>query len=86
MNETRAVIEAYFRAFNADDTAAMLDCLAEDVAHQLHAHDALAAHARDELGISEVVVARPLLAAEPKRLSCGRQSISVCYQNAFWRR
>ena len=37
--------------------------LAEDVAHQLHAHDALAAHARDELGISEVVVARPMLAA-----------------------
>ena len=37
--------------------------LAEEVARQLHAHDALAAHARDELGISEVVVARPLLAA-----------------------
>ena len=37
--------------------------LAEEVAHQLHAHDALAAHARDELGISEVVVARPMLAA-----------------------
>ena len=37
--------------------------LAVEVAHQLHAHDALAAHARDELGISEVVVARPLLAA-----------------------
>ena len=37
--------------------------LAEKVARQLHAHDALGAHARDELGISEVVVARPLLAA-----------------------
>ncbi len=37
--------------------------LADEVALQLHAHDALAAHARDELGISEVVVARPLLAA-----------------------
>ena len=37
--------------------------IAEEVARQLHAHDALAAHARDELGISEVVVARPLLAA-----------------------
>ncbi|GGA95829.1 ketosteroid isomerase-related protein [Allosediminivita pacifica] len=36
MNETRAVIEAYFRAFNADDTAAMLDCLAEDVAHHVN--------------------------------------------------
>ena len=37
--------------------------LAEEVARQLHVHDALGAHARDELGISEVVVARPLLAA-----------------------
>jgi len=37
--------------------------LAQQVARQLHAHDALGAHARDELGISEVVVARPLLAA-----------------------
>ena len=37
--------------------------LAQEVAGQLHAHDALGAHARDELGISEIVVARPLLAA-----------------------
>ena len=36
MNETRAVIEAYFRAFNADDKAAMLGCLAEDVAHHVN--------------------------------------------------
>ena len=36
MNETREVIEAYFKAFNADDTAAMLDCLAEDVAHHVN--------------------------------------------------
>ncbi|MDE3216587.1 MAG: VIT1/CCC1 transporter family protein, partial [Gemmatimonadota bacterium] len=33
--------------------------LARRVAEQLMAHDALAAHARDELGISEVVAARP---------------------------
>jgi VIT1/CCC1 family predicted Fe2+/Mn2+ transporter len=37
--------------------------LAEQVADQLHAHDALAAHARDELGITEQLRARPLQAA-----------------------
>lgn len=37
--------------------------LAKKVAVQLTAHDALAAHARDELGISEVLSARPLQAA-----------------------
>src|SRR5579864_4416789 len=37
--------------------------LAKQVAHQLMAHDALAAHARDELGISETLRARPIQAA-----------------------
>jgi VIT1/CCC1 family predicted Fe2+/Mn2+ transporter len=37
--------------------------LAEEVATQLMAHDALAAHARDELGLSELTLARPLQAA-----------------------
>ncbi|HEX8725537.1 MAG TPA: VIT family protein [Gemmatimonadaceae bacterium] len=37
--------------------------LARQVADQLMAHDALAAHARDELGISEVVTAKPIQAA-----------------------
>ncbi|MBU6484633.1 MAG: VIT family protein [Betaproteobacteria bacterium] len=37
--------------------------LAEQVAVQLMAHDALGAHARDELGISEVLSARPVQAA-----------------------
>jgi len=37
--------------------------LARRVAAQLMAHDALDAHARDELGISEISVARPLQAA-----------------------
>ena len=37
--------------------------LAAEVAHQLMAHDALAAHARDELGLSTVARARPLQAA-----------------------
>jgi len=37
--------------------------LARTVADQLMVHDALGAHARDELGISEVVAARPIQAA-----------------------
>jgi vacuolar iron transporter family protein len=37
--------------------------LAREVAAQLMAHDALAAHARDELGLTEVHRARPLQAA-----------------------
>ena len=37
--------------------------LADKVAEQLMAHDALAAHARDELGISEITTARPVQAA-----------------------
>lgn len=37
--------------------------LAKQVADQLMAHDALAAHARDELGISEITTARPVQAA-----------------------
>ena len=37
--------------------------LAKQVARQLMAHDALGAHARDELGISETLSARPVQAA-----------------------
>lgn len=37
--------------------------LARQVAEQLMAKDALAAHARDELGISEIMTARPIQAA-----------------------
>jgi vacuolar iron transporter family protein len=36
---------------------------AKEVAHQLMAKDSLAAHARDELGFSEVTAARPIQAA-----------------------
>ena len=39
------------------------DALAKQVAEQLMAHDAIGAHARDELGISEITTARPLQAA-----------------------
>ena len=37
--------------------------LADEVAGQLMAHDALGAHARDELGLSDTTAARPLQAA-----------------------
>jgi VIT1/CCC1 family predicted Fe2+/Mn2+ transporter len=37
--------------------------LAKQVAEQLMAHDALGAHSRDELGISETLMARPIQAA-----------------------
>lgn len=37
--------------------------LARSVAQQLMAHDALGAHARDELGMSDMLAARPLQAA-----------------------
>ena len=37
--------------------------LAEEVARELTRHDALAAHARDELGITEIASARPVQAA-----------------------
>jgi len=37
--------------------------LATQVAHQLMAHDALSAHARDDIGISDALAARPLQAA-----------------------
>jgi VIT1/CCC1 family predicted Fe2+/Mn2+ transporter len=43
--------------------------LARQVADQLMAHDSLAAHARDELGITEITTARPLQAAMASALS-----------------
>jgi VIT1/CCC1 family predicted Fe2+/Mn2+ transporter len=55
--------------FERDELAAIyvargLDAsLAQEVADQLMAHDALGAHARDELGFSHVLVARPVQAA-----------------------
>ncbi|HET7607746.1 MAG TPA: VIT family protein [Gammaproteobacteria bacterium] len=47
--------------------------LAQRVADELMAHDALGAHARDELGITDLSVARPLQAACASALSfaCG---------------
>lgn len=54
--ETRELTDIYIeRGLEAD--------LAREVARQLMAHDALAAHARDELGLSDNTVARPIQAA-----------------------
>src|SRR5450432_2471066 len=44
-------------------TRGLEPALAKQVAKQLMAHDALGAHARDELGISETLTARPIQAA-----------------------
>ncbi|MEO8346120.1 MAG: VIT family protein [Betaproteobacteria bacterium] len=43
--------------------------LASEVAEQLMAHDALGAHARDDIGISEALAARPLQAAMASLIS-----------------
>lgn len=54
--ETRELTDIYIeRGLEAD--------LAREVAKQLMAHDALGAHARDELGLSENTAARPIQAA-----------------------
>ena len=43
--------------------------LAARVSHQLMAHDALAAHARDDIGITDALTARPLQAAVASSVS-----------------
>jgi VIT1/CCC1 family predicted Fe2+/Mn2+ transporter len=47
--------------------------LAQQVTDELMAHDALGAHARDELGITDLSVARPFLAAgaSASSFACG---------------
>ena len=49
--------------------------LASEVATQLTAHDALGAHGRDELGISETLTARPVQAA---LASAGTFQLGLC--------
>jgi VIT1/CCC1 family predicted Fe2+/Mn2+ transporter len=66
--EERAELDEDFQSEHRELTAIYmrrgLDFpLAKQVAEKLMAHDALGAHARDELGISEVTVPRPLQAA-----------------------
>jgi vacuolar iron transporter family protein len=54
--------------------------LAQQVADQLMAHGALAAHARDELGISEALSARPVQAA----LAGGASATEGAVRVTFW--
>lgn len=62
--ELKANPEAEQRELASIYVAQGLDAaLANEVAGQLMVHDALGAHARDELGLSEVTAARPLQAA-----------------------
>ncbi|WP_411881923.1 VIT1/CCC1 transporter family protein, partial [Polaromonas sp. YR568] len=68
LNRERAELEkdpvAEHRELTAIYVARGLDpALARQVAGQLMAHDALGSHARDELGISDSMAARPLQAA-----------------------
>ncbi|MBQ4853908.1 VIT family protein [Rhodanobacter sp. B2A1Ga4] len=68
--ELQADVEAEHRELAAIYVGRGLDPqLARQVADQLMAHDALDAHARDELGITEALKARPLQAAGASALS-----------------
>jgi vacuolar iron transporter family protein len=49
--------------------------LAKTVAEHLHAHDALGAHARDELGLDPEVLAKPVEAAVVSALSFAAGSL-----------
>jgi VIT1/CCC1 family predicted Fe2+/Mn2+ transporter len=68
LKRERAELEADDKGEHEELTAIYIDrgldpSLAKQVADQLMAHDALGAHARDELGISETLRARPIQAA-----------------------
>jgi VIT1/CCC1 family predicted Fe2+/Mn2+ transporter len=57
--------------------------LADQVATQLMAHDALGAHARDELGISETMKARPIQAAMASAAAFGVGAAMPLLVSAF---
>ncbi len=62
--ELAADVDAEHRELSGIYVQRGLDAeLADEVAAQLMAHDAIGAHARDELGISETLSARPVQAA-----------------------
>jgi len=68
LKQEHAEIRADFRGGRRELADIYVDrgldrALAKQVAEQLMAHDAIGAHARDELGISETVRARPIQAA-----------------------
>jgi VIT1/CCC1 family predicted Fe2+/Mn2+ transporter len=57
--------------------------LAKQVAQQLMAHDALGAHAREELGISEELMARPIQAALASAASFAAGAVMPLLISAF---
>jgi VIT1/CCC1 family predicted Fe2+/Mn2+ transporter len=57
--------------------------LAKQVADQLMAHDAIGAHARDELGITEALRARPIQAAFASALSFAVGAVMPLLTTAF---
>jgi VIT1/CCC1 family predicted Fe2+/Mn2+ transporter len=57
--------------------------LAKQVADQLMAHDAIGAHARDELGITETLRARPIQAAFASALSFAVGAAMPLFTTAF---
>jgi VIT1/CCC1 family predicted Fe2+/Mn2+ transporter len=68
LNLERSELKADNRGEHKELTAIYIDrgldpALAKQVADQLMAHDALGAHGRDELGISDTLRARPIQAA-----------------------
>ena len=76
LNLERAELEADQHGERRELTAIYIGrgvepALAKQVAEQLMAHDALGAHARDELGISETLSARPIQAAFTSAASFG---------------
>ena len=74
LERERAELKADDKGEHEELTAIYIDrgldpALAKQVADQLMAHDALGAHARDELGISETLRARPIQAASASACS-----------------
>ena len=74
LKRERAELKADDQGEHEELTAIYVDrgldpSLAKQVADQLMAHDALGAHARDELGISETLRARPIQAALASAIS-----------------
>lgn len=74
LERERAELKTNIRGEHKELAAIYVDrgldpALAKQVAQQLMAHDALGAHARDELGISDAMSARPLQAASASAAS-----------------
>src|SRR6185437_1706000 len=65
------------------ESRGLTPALASEVAQQLMAKDALGAHAREELGLSELTTARPLQAAFSSAVSCAAGAALPVLVSAF---